>query len=55
MTDVAYLCDRLQCEKCSYPVCKHTLKIEHAVNFENIGTEEHPCYFEKVEEKNDDR
>lgn len=30
---VAYLCDRQACETCSYPDCKHTTDIDHAVNF----------------------
>lgn len=30
---VAYLCDRRQCPNCSYPECKHTTDISHAVNF----------------------
>ena len=36
---VAFLCDRKQCEKCSYPMCKHTFDIRHAKNFENKGGE----------------
>lgn len=31
---VVYLCDRKACSDCSYPDCKHTSSIEHAVNFE---------------------
>ena len=31
---IFYICDRKKCKKCSYPVCKHTDDIEHAVNFE---------------------
>lgn len=42
---VMYECDRKQCgTRCSYPTCKHTTKIEHAVrsdaddsDFEIIG------------------
>lgn len=42
---VLYECDRKQCgARCSYPTCKHTTKIEHAVrldvddsDFEIIG------------------
>ena len=30
---VAYVCDRKQCENCSYPDCKHTTNIKHAKNF----------------------
>lgn len=31
---VAYLCDRRACGKhCSYPECRHTFDISHAVNF----------------------
>lgn len=31
--NVAYICDRKQCEVCSYPLCDRTLDINHAVNF----------------------
>lgn len=34
---VAFVCDRKQCENCSFPQCVHTTDIEHAVNFENFG------------------
>lgn len=35
---VAYLCDHKQCgEKCSSPMCLHTLDISHARNFEKIA------------------
>lgn len=33
MSAVAYLCDRRACKRCSYPLCRHTLDITHAVNF----------------------
>jgi hypothetical protein len=32
---VAYICDRKECNVCSYPECKHTTDIKHAVNFIN--------------------
>ena len=36
---VIYLCDRKQCgDECTYPECKHTTKMEHAVNFEMLET-----------------
>ena len=31
--NVAYICDRKQCEDCSFPLCDRTLDINHAVNF----------------------
>lgn len=31
---ILYLCDRKACSNCSYPECKHTTNICHAVNFE---------------------
>ena len=30
---VLYLCDLKQCDKCSFPMCKHTTDIKHAANF----------------------
>lgn len=33
--DILYLCDKKQCHDCSYPLCKHTLDISHAVSFKN--------------------
>lgn len=42
-TDVLYLCDRKACgHKCSQE-CKHTSDVNHAINFELIGS----AYFEK--------
>ena len=32
--NVLYVCDRLKCENCSWPLCGHTRDITHAVNFE---------------------
>lgn len=32
-TNISYLCDRLKCERCSYPECERTLDIKHAKNF----------------------
>lgn len=31
--NILFLCDRKACEKCSYPTCRHTPKLEHARNF----------------------
>lgn len=36
---VAYLCDRLACSDCSYPECKHTTDISHAVNFTIVSSD----------------
>ena len=33
---VVYLCDRRQCERCTYPECKHTCDLEHAENFTRV-------------------
>lgn len=53
MDYIAYLCDRKQCENCSYPTCRHTTDISHAVNFEQCGNTNR--YIEKEpEEDNDD-
>ncbi len=30
---VYYLCDRKRCQNCSYPFCKHTSDVTHAINF----------------------
>ena len=35
--ETVYLCDRLAFKSCSDDYCKHTSKIEHARNFEEIG------------------
>lgn len=40
---VAYLCDRFACPKCSYPQCKHTTDVAHAINFSKAS---HDKYFE---------
>lgn len=34
---ISYICDRQKCELCSYPECKRTTDINHAVNFKNYG------------------
>lgn len=35
--NVLYLCDRKPCgDKCTYPDCRHTTDISHAVNFVKI-------------------
>lgn len=33
---VAYICDRKQCNNCSFPECRHTFDINHAANFINV-------------------
>lgn len=33
---VAYICDRKRCERCSWPQCKHTIDVQHAVNFHRV-------------------
>lgn len=35
---VAYLCDELACKKCNPDFCQHTTDIEHAANFEDVGS-----------------
>ena len=30
---IVYVCDRLKCDGCSYPICNHTSDIRHAKNF----------------------
>lgn len=57
---IAYLCDRERCgSKCSYPMCKHTWDIEHAVNFKVLYMETDKkgeiVYAEEREEENEDR
>ena len=48
-TKILYLCDRLKCENCCYPDCKHTLDITHAVNFELAykDSDNNKYYFER--------
>lgn len=49
---VLYICDRTACEACTYPVCKHTKDVRHAVNFEHCyyGASLHePRYVEQKE------
>lgn len=41
-TKIFYLCNRERCDKCSYPVCKHTDDIRYAVNFEKSLKFVHP-------------
>lgn len=47
--DVNYICDRKACgNKCSYPICKHTSDINHAVNFEKkTRWDGEPVFMEK--------
>lgn len=55
---IAYLCDRERCSNCSYPMCKYTFDIRHAVNFKELlmGNEYGEItYIEKREEENEDR
>ena len=47
---ILYLCDRLKCENCSYPNCKHTSDITHAANFKNKIENENGYYFERSAE-----
>ena len=35
--NILFLCDRKACEKCSYPMCRHTPELEHARNFAPAG------------------
>jgi len=35
--DILYLCDKRCCTRCSYPTCRHTKDIRHAVNFEKAS------------------
>lgn len=44
MTNIAYLCDRHDCEICDNPDCNHTFNIEHAVNFKCFAP---GCYSEE--------
>jgi hypothetical protein len=41
--EVAYLCDRKQCEVCCYPECEHTFDINHAKNFDSDRFEIDAC------------
>jgi hypothetical protein len=38
--NVIYLCDRKKCEKCSFPLCKHTTDIKHAIRFKQSEFDE---------------
>lgn len=42
--NVIYICDHKACDKCSYPQCKHTQDVTHAVNFEKFAED---SYYEK--------
>ena len=44
MTNIAYLCDRHDCEICDNPECNHTFDINHAVNFKCFSP---GCYIEE--------
>ncbi len=35
--NVAFICDLKACIVCSFPKCKHTSDITHAVNFSTIN------------------
>jgi hypothetical protein len=37
-TKVLYLCDQKACKNCSYPECRHTHDIEHAISFDNVSS-----------------
>lgn len=34
-----YLCDRKACKRCSYPTCKHTSDVNHAINPDAVNAE----------------
>ena len=34
---VGYVCDKKACNYCTWPECKHTTDICHAVNFRMLG------------------
>lgn len=59
MSDIYYECDQQACgEKCSYPICRHTKDISHAVNFAKGSYHGKPYYFENIDvkgEKKDDK
>lgn len=42
---VAYICDKTKCEKCTWPECSHTTDITYAANFTMLDPEH---YIEKV-------
>lgn len=44
--DVVYICDQRECDNCSN-FCKHTSNIEHAKNFEKVGS----IYYEKIKKE----
>ena len=54
---VLYLCDRKSCKHCSYPECKHTRRLKHAINYTRRPTNDfiknnfdeviHDIFFEK--------
>lgn len=46
---IAYLCDRKQCEHCTYPECSHTFDIYHAVNFTNLQNPDGFCRYYGVD------
>ena len=52
MPKIAYECDRLACKNCSYPECRHTTNVVHAVNFKALGCDGNveSRYFEKERE-----
>lgn len=54
--NVIYLCDRKECgDRCSYPTCKHTTNVEHAVNFERLvhtSKDEKIVFYTEKEEAN---
>lgn len=47
---VAFICDRKQCENCSYPLCDRTFDINHAVNFAKYS--EYYLEYRRPEEEN---
>lgn len=51
---VAYLCDQKACENCTYPKCRYTTDIEHAVNFKSHLNITEDCEYTKYMEKDKD-
>lgn len=43
--NVAYLCDKKECEVCDNPECMHTLDIEHATSFYKVGDDRYMEHF----------
>ena len=53
--DIHYICDRKACDNCSYPECKHTEDINHAVHFsKEINYKGEECFLENEDLSNDE-